>query len=83
MHKIFKLCGSPSEEFWQRTKLPHATSFKPQRQYKRRVSETFRDFPPAALALVEKLLAIEPDDRGSATSALQSEVSLRNLLSCA
>lgn len=73
MHKIFKLCGSPSEEFWQKTKLPHATSFKPQQQYRRRVSETFRDFSPSALALVEKLLAIEPEDRGSATSALQSE----------
>ncbi|KAI9082951.1 hypothetical protein K1719_035094 [Acacia pycnantha] len=73
MHKIFKLCGSPSEEFWQKTKLPHATSFKPQRQYRRRVSETFKDFSASALALVEKLLAIEPEDRGSATSALQSE----------
>ncbi|KAK4256187.1 hypothetical protein QN277_009084 [Acacia crassicarpa] len=73
MHKIFKLCGSPSEEFWQKTKLPHATSFKPQRKYRRRVSETFKDFSPSALALVEKLLAIEPEDRGSATSALQSE----------
>lgn len=81
MHKIFKLCGSPSEEFWQKTKLPHATSFKPQTQYKRRVSETFRDFPPSALALVEKLLALEPEDRGSATSALQSEVILRHHLS--
>ncbi|KAF7836504.1 putative serine/threonine-protein kinase [Senna tora] len=82
MHKIFKLCGSPSEEFWQRTKLPHATSFKPQHRYKRRVSETFRDFPPSALALLEKLLAIEPEDRGSATSALQSEFFTTNPLPC-
>lgn len=74
MHKIFKLCGSPSEEFWQRTKLPHATSFKPQHRYKSCLSETFKSFPSSALALVNKLLAIEPEHRGSATLALRSEV---------
>ncbi|XVF73944.1 hypothetical protein PTKIN_Ptkin13bG0021600 [Pterospermum kingtungense] len=45
MHKIFKLCGSPSEEYWQKTKLPHATSFKPQQPYKRCVAETFKNSP--------------------------------------
>ncbi|KAE8701874.1 putative serine/threonine-protein kinase [Hibiscus syriacus] len=45
MHRIFKLCGSPSEE----------------------------NFPHSALSLVDKLLSLEPDFRGSATSALRSE----------
>lgn len=75
MHKIFKLCGSPSEDFWQKTRLPHATSFKPQQQYQRRLAETFKDFPSSALALVDKLLSIEPELRGSAASALRSDVS--------
>lgn len=79
MHKIFKLCGSPSEDFWKKTKLPHATSFKPQQPYKRRISETFKEFPSTALALVDKLLAIEPENRESAGSALRSEVSLCSL----
>lgn len=74
MHKIFKLCGSPSEDYWQKTKLPLATSFKPQHPYNRVLRETFKNFPSSALALVNKLLAIEPEDRGSATSALRSEV---------
>lgn len=74
MHKIFKLCGSPSEEFWQKTKLPHATSFKPQHPYKRCVADTFRNFPRSALSLVDKLLAMAPEDRGSVASALRSEV---------
>ncbi|XP_039041928.1 probable serine/threonine-protein kinase At1g09600 [Hibiscus syriacus] len=73
MHKIFKLCGSPSEEYWQKTRLPHATSFKPQQPYKRCVSDTFRSFPQSALSLVDKLLSLKPDVRGSATSALRSE----------
>lgn len=73
LHKIFKLCGSPSEEYWKKSKLPHATIFKPQQPYKRCIVETFKDFPPSSLALLDKLLAIEPLDRGSAMDALKSE----------
>ncbi|RWW62970.1 hypothetical protein BHE74_00029890 [Ensete ventricosum] len=79
LHKIFKLCGSPSDEYWRRSKLPHATVFKPQHQYKRCVAETFKDFPPSALALLDSLLTIEPAKRGTATSALGSEVSCDTL----
>ncbi|XP_060175640.1 probable serine/threonine-protein kinase At1g09600 [Lycium barbarum] len=73
MHKIFKLCGSPSEQYWKKSKLPHATSFKPQHPYKRCVTDTFKDFPPSALVLVDILLSIEPEKRGTASSALNSE----------
>ncbi|XP_076918691.1 putative serine/threonine-protein kinase At1g09600 [Bidens hawaiensis] len=72
IHKIFKLCGSPSEEYWKVSRLPHAT--KPQQPYKRRIIETFQQYlPPSALALLDTLLTIEPDARGTATSALASE----------
>ncbi|XP_065847817.1 probable serine/threonine-protein kinase At1g09600 [Euphorbia lathyris] len=73
MHKILKLCGSAPDDYWKKTKLPQATSFRPQHNYKRRISETFKNFPPSALSLVDKLLTVEPEDRGSATSALNSE----------
>ncbi|XP_062198787.1 probable serine/threonine-protein kinase At1g54610 isoform X1 [Phragmites australis] len=73
LHKIFKLCGSPSEEYWKKSKLPHATIFKPQQPYKRCIRETFKDFPPSSLPLVETLLAIDPAERQTATAALQSE----------
>jgi cyclin-dependent kinase 12/13 len=75
LHKIFKLCGSPTEEYWKKSKLPHATIFKPQQPYKRRIADTFKDFPQSALRLIETLLAIDPADRLTATSALQSDVS--------
>lgn len=75
LHKIFKLCGSPSEEYWRKSKLPHATIFKPQQPYKRCIHETFKEFPASSLALLDTLLAIEPADRGSAAQALASEVS--------
>ncbi|KAG1331237.1 putative serine/threonine-protein kinase [Cocos nucifera] len=74
LHKIFKLCGSPSDEYWKKSKLPHATIFKPQNRYRRCFAETFKDFPPSALALLDSLLAIEPEKRGTAASALDSEV---------
>ncbi|XP_039006401.1 probable serine/threonine-protein kinase At1g09600 [Hibiscus syriacus] len=82
LHKIFKLCGSPSEEYWKRSKLPHATIFKPQHPYKSCLPETFKDFPASALLLLEVLLAIEPESRGTASSALQSEFFTTQPLPC-
>ncbi|KAJ8421763.1 hypothetical protein Cgig2_000809 [Carnegiea gigantea] len=82
MHKIFKLCGSPSESYWRKTRFQHATSFKPQQPYKRRLNETFKDFPPSALALVSSLLSIEPEKRGDATTALKSEFFTTSPLPC-
>ncbi|WCJ23553.1 Protein kinase superfamily protein [Euphorbia peplus] len=73
LHKIFKLCGSPSEEYWKKSKLPHATIFKPQQSYKRCITETFKDFPPSSFPLIETLLAIDPAERRTATAALEAE----------
>ncbi|XP_024970025.1 probable serine/threonine-protein kinase At1g54610 [Cynara cardunculus var. scolymus] len=73
LHKIFKLCGSPSEEYWKRSRLPNATLFKPQQPYKRCTAETFKDFPPSSLPLLESLLSIDPDLRGTAVASLNSE----------
>ncbi|KAF2311566.1 hypothetical protein GH714_024871 [Hevea brasiliensis] len=73
LHKIFKLCGSPSEEYWKKSKLPNATLFKPQQPYKCCITETFKDFPPSSMPLIETLLSVDPDSRGTATTALNSE----------
>lgn len=73
LHRIFKLCGSPSEDYWKKTKLPHSTAFKPVHPYKRRILEAFREFPLAAVGLIETLLAVEPEQRGTASLALKSE----------
>lgn len=73
LHKIFKLCGSPSEDYWKKYKLPNATLFKPQQPYKRCLAETFKDFPPSSLPLIESLLSIDSDGRGTASAALNSE----------
>ena len=49
--------------------------FKPQQQYRRCVAETFKVFPPSAVVLIDSLLSLEPEVRGTASSALQSDVS--------
>ncbi|KAM0979848.1 hypothetical protein ACFX13_015916 [Malus domestica] len=73
LHKIFKLCGSPPEDYWKKSKLPHATLFKPQQPYDSSLRDTFKDLPAATLNLLETLLSVEPHKRGTASSALASE----------
>ncbi|KAK3166380.1 hypothetical protein QOZ80_1AG0045020 [Eleusine coracana subsp. coracana] len=69
LHKIFKLCGTPSEDYWEKMKFPQPT-FRP---YERRIAEKFKDLPTSILSLLETLLSIDPDLRGTATDALNSE----------
>uniref|UniRef100_A0AA96NNV9 [RNA-polymerase]-subunit kinase n=1 Tax=Phyllostachys edulis TaxID=38705 RepID=A0AA96NNV9_PHYED len=69
LHKIFKLCGTPSEDYWEKMKFPHPT-FKP---YERCIAEKFKIVAPSTLLLLETLLSIDPDMRGTATDALNSE----------
>ncbi|CAA6662072.1 unnamed protein product [Spirodela intermedia] len=59
LHRIFKLCGSPSEEYWKKSKLPHATIFKPQKPYKRCIAETFKDFHHLLL-MAQQFFTTEP-----------------------
>ncbi|XP_041004431.1 protein IMPAIRED IN BABA-INDUCED STERILITY 1-like [Juglans microcarpa x Juglans regia] len=73
LHKIFKLCGSPPDEFWKKSELPHAAMFKPLHNYESSIGEKCKDFPTTAVKLIETLLSIEPQKRGTASSALMSE----------
>ncbi|CAK9148025.1 unnamed protein product [Ilex paraguariensis] len=73
LHKIFKLCGSPPDDYWKKSKLPHATLFKPQQPYESCLLETFKDLPKNAVNLIETFLSVEPYKRGTASSALVSE----------
>lgn len=83
LHRIFTLCGSPSEDYWSLLKLPPADIFNPQKPFRRRVAENFRGLPAPALALIETLLSIDPSSQQSASHALNSENrSLVNLKSC-
>ncbi|WZZ84085.1 hypothetical protein YC2023_104657 [Brassica napus] len=73
LHKIFKLCGSPSESYWRKHNLPSSAGFRSSVPYRRKLSEMYKDFPTSVLLLLETLLSIDPDHRNSADSALESE----------
>ncbi|ONM59377.1 hypothetical protein ZEAMMB73_Zm00001d022041 [Zea mays] len=73
LHKIFKLCGSPADDYWKKSKLPHATVFKPHHPYPSTLRDVFKEVPENALSLLETLLSVEPYKRGTASSALSSE----------
>ncbi|XP_010441062.1 PREDICTED: probable serine/threonine-protein kinase At1g54610 [Camelina sativa] len=82
LHKIYKLCGSPPDSFWKRTKLPHATSFKPQHTYEATLRERCQELPTSGVFLLETFLSMEPDKRGTASSALNSEYFLTRPYAC-
>ncbi|XP_068657504.1 protein IMPAIRED IN BABA-INDUCED STERILITY 1-like [Aristolochia californica] len=82
LHKIFKLCGSPPDEYWKKSKLPHATIFKPQQPYESCLRETCKRFPATTLSLIETLLSIEPYKRGTAASALNSKYFMMKPYAC-
>ncbi|XP_054811761.1 probable serine/threonine-protein kinase At1g54610 [Prosopis cineraria] len=82
LHRIFKLCGSPSEDYWLKQRLPHAAVFKPPHRYRRSITETFKEYPSASVRLIETLLSIDPAQRGTAESALKSEFFSTEPLAC-
>lgn len=81
LHRIFKLCGSPSEDYWLKLRLPHSTVFKPPHHYRRCVADTFK-YSSTALKLIETLLSVDPSNRGTAAAALKSEFFTSEPLPC-
>ncbi|KAK9926802.1 hypothetical protein M0R45_024013 [Rubus argutus] len=77
LNKIFKLCGSPSQDYWRRLQL----NFKPQQPHTRCVAETFKNLLPP-LKLMEMLLSLYPADRGTAAIALTSDFFTTKPLAC-
>ncbi|XP_015936202.1 probable serine/threonine-protein kinase At1g54610 [Arachis duranensis] len=82
LHKIFKLCGSPSEDYWCKLRLPHSTVFRPPHHYRRCITDTFKECPSAAVRLIETLLSVDPTNRGTAADALKSDFFKLEPLAC-
>ncbi|KAK4743394.1 hypothetical protein SAY87_001395 [Trapa incisa] len=73
LHKIFKLCGSPSDDYWRNLHLSHAAVFRLPQHYRKCIMDTFKELPPVAIGLIEKLLSVDPSHRGTAALALNNE----------
>ncbi|KAL3513946.1 hypothetical protein ACH5RR_026663 [Cinchona calisaya] len=80
IHKIFKLCGTPPDDFWKKVKL--GTTFRPPQTYKPGLREAFRNFPASSIGLLSTLLALDPANRASAASALCNEFFYTSPLTC-
>ncbi|CAI9109161.1 OLC1v1008929C2 [Oldenlandia corymbosa var. corymbosa] len=80
LHKIFKLCGSPLEDYWNKVKPP--TTFRPTPNYKPSFEESFPSLPDSALRLLSSLLSLDAANRGTASSALDSEFFISIPLPC-
>lgn len=76
MLRQIQLCGSPSEDYWTKLKLQLSTPLRPMFPYGSHIAERFKQFPTSVTSLLETLLSIDPDFRGTAASALKSKVSL-------
>lgn len=73
MHKIFMLCGTPPDDYWNKPTLPLAKMSKPRHAYESSLRERCKELPKSAVSLIDTFLSVESEKRGSATSALQSE----------
>ncbi|PKU63283.1 probable serine/threonine-protein kinase At1g54610 isoform X1 [Dendrobium catenatum] len=80
LHRVFKLCGSPSGDYWRKLKL--SANFLPPQPYKPSILETFKDLPLSTKNFLTMLLALEPYNRGTAASALQNEFFSTEPLAC-
>ncbi|XP_045809245.1 probable serine/threonine-protein kinase At1g54610 [Trifolium pratense] len=80
LHRIFRLCGTPSQEYWKKLKL--STTFIPPKSYRPSLVETFKDLPTSSLGLLCTLLALDPSFRGSASKALKNQFFLTSPLAC-
>ncbi|XP_028790049.1 probable serine/threonine-protein kinase At1g54610 [Neltuma alba] len=80
LHRIFMLCGTPSEGYWKKFKV--AGTFRPPKSYRPCLVETFKDLPSSSLGLLCTLLALDPAYRGTASKALQNRFFYTSPLAC-
>uniref|UniRef100_A0AAV1TQ77 Cyclin-dependent kinase 2 homolog n=1 Tax=Peronospora matthiolae TaxID=2874970 RepID=A0AAV1TQ77_9STRA len=71
---IFGLCGMPTEETWPGFfKLPGSDSFQMDDKYVCPLRKRFKNFPPHAVDLLEKMLQLDPAKRITAAEAMDHD----------
>lgn len=69
---ISRVCGTPTPAVWPEViRLPLFNTYKPRKQFPRRIRDEFSFIPKSALELLDKLLILDPSRRMSAEVALK------------
>ena len=74
LDRISWLCGTPCSTVWPDVvRLPLFATYKPRRNFRRRLKEEFSKLPPLALDLMDNMLQLDPKRRISTKQALCCE----------